>query len=75
MNDHYHLLSFNDQGRACAGLLIGERVYPYGPQLGELLQLDMHGLTVTELIGRWDSFGSQLREAAARIGASKTSLP
>src|SRR5580658_3862473 len=75
MNDHYHLLSFNDQGRACAGLLIGERVYPYGPQLGELLQLDMHDLTVTELIGRWDRFGSQLREAAARIGASKTSLP
>ena len=48
MNDHYHLLSFNDEGRARAGLLIGERVYPYGPQLGELLQLDMHDLTVTE---------------------------
>ena len=38
MNDRYHLLSFNDEGRARAGLLVGERVYPYGPQLGELLQ-------------------------------------
>jgi 2-keto-4-pentenoate hydratase/2-oxohepta-3-ene-1,7-dioic acid hydratase in catechol pathway len=75
MNDHYHLLSFNDEGRARAGLLIGEHVYPYGQQLGELLQLDMHDLTVTELIGRWDRFGPQLREAAARIRASTTSLP
>jgi 2-keto-4-pentenoate hydratase/2-oxohepta-3-ene-1,7-dioic acid hydratase in catechol pathway len=75
MNDRYHLLSFNDEGRARAGLLVGERVYPYGPQLGELLQLDMHDLTVTELIGRWDRFGPQLREAAARISGSTTSLP
>ena len=75
MNDHYHLLSFNDEGRARAGLLIGERVYPYGSRLGELLQLDMHDLTVTELIDGWDRFGSQLREAAARINASTTSLP
>ncbi|NPT43097.1 2-keto-4-pentenoate hydratase [Paraburkholderia sp. 1N] len=75
MNDRYHLLSFNDEGRARAGLLIGERVYPYGPQLGELLQLDMHDLTVTELIGQWDRLGPQLREAAARISASTTSLP
>ena len=75
MNDRYHLLSFNDEGRARAGLLIGERVYPYGSQLGELLQLDMHDLTVTELIGQWARLGPQLREAAARISASTTSLP
>ncbi|MFM0339952.1 fumarylacetoacetate hydrolase family protein [Paraburkholderia fungorum] len=75
MNDRYHLLSFNDEGRARAGLLIGECVYPYGPQLGELIQLDIPDLTVTELIGRWDRSGSQLREAAARISASTKSLP
>lgn len=75
MNDRYHLLSFNDEGRARAGLLIGERVYPYGPELGALLQFDMHDLTATELIGRWDRYGSQLREAAARISAPTTSLP
>ncbi|CAB3693822.1 putative protein YisK [Paraburkholderia sediminicola] len=75
MNDRYHLLSFNDEGRARSGLLIGERVYPYGPELGALLQLDMQDLTVTELIGRWDKSGSQLREAVARINASTTSLP
>ena len=75
MNDRYHLLSFNDEGRARAGLLIGERVYPYGPELGALLQFDMHDLTATELIGRWDRYGSQLRKAVARINASTTPLP
>jgi 2-keto-4-pentenoate hydratase/2-oxohepta-3-ene-1,7-dioic acid hydratase in catechol pathway len=75
MDDRYHLLSFNDEGRERAGLLIGERVYPYGPQLGDLLQLDMHDLTVTELIGQWERFGPQLREAAGRIVAATVSLP
>ena len=75
MNDRYHLLGFNDEGRARAGLLIGERIYPYGPELGALLQLDMQDLTVAELIGRWDRSGSQLRETAARIDASTKSLP
>jgi 2-keto-4-pentenoate hydratase/2-oxohepta-3-ene-1,7-dioic acid hydratase in catechol pathway len=75
MNDHYHLLSFNDEGLARAGLLIGERIYPYGSQLGGLLQVDMHDLTVTELIGQWERLGPQLREAATRIRASTTPLP
>ena len=75
MNDRYHLLSFDHEGRARAGLLIGGRVYPYGPQLGDALRLDMHDRTVSELIGQWDRFGPQLREAAGRIGAARASLP
>jgi 2-keto-4-pentenoate hydratase/2-oxohepta-3-ene-1,7-dioic acid hydratase in catechol pathway len=70
MNDRYHLLSFNDKGRARAGLLVGELVYPYGPSLGEALRLDVQDRTVTELVCQWETFGPQLREAAVRIGAA-----
>jgi 2-keto-4-pentenoate hydratase/2-oxohepta-3-ene-1,7-dioic acid hydratase in catechol pathway len=75
MINRYHLLSFAEEGRPCVGLLIGERVYPYGPQLGELIQLSIPDLTATELIAQWSEFSSQLREAAVRISASTTTLP
>jgi 2-keto-4-pentenoate hydratase/2-oxohepta-3-ene-1,7-dioic acid hydratase in catechol pathway len=74
MNERYHLLAINDKGRARAGLLVGGRVYPYGPSLGEALQLDMQDRTVTELVRRWETFGPQLREAAVRIGAASAPI-
>jgi 2-keto-4-pentenoate hydratase/2-oxohepta-3-ene-1,7-dioic acid hydratase in catechol pathway len=74
MNEHYHLLSFKDSGRTHAGLLVGERVYPYGTQLGEALGLDLPERGVNELIASWETSGPQLREAARRIGVGGTPL-
>ncbi|AJX00369.1 fumarylacetoacetate hydrolase family protein [Burkholderia gladioli pv. gladioli] len=74
MNDRYQLLSFNDAGCQRAGLLIGERVFPWSQRLGEALQIEMQERTVTELVTGWAEYGPQLREVATRINMAPGSI-
>ncbi|MFM0210698.1 fumarylacetoacetate hydrolase family protein [Paraburkholderia sediminicola] len=74
MTDRYHLLSYSDEGRARAGVLVGDQVYPYAPFLRDVLGIDAPERSVTELIGEWDVQGAQLREAVRLAGTSGTAL-
>jgi 2-keto-4-pentenoate hydratase/2-oxohepta-3-ene-1,7-dioic acid hydratase in catechol pathway len=56
----YRLLTYDERGNPTAGVLIGDRVHSPSAVLGE----GASGLSVLELIERWDEFRPRLEHAA-----------